>query len=279
MPTPTCASWIIGTSLAPSPMASVTGVGFTVVRTSRTICAFCEGETRQAITTQQSMASFRNSASLPTAETSSSAWPVTSSATDLPSRAASAAFGSRSCCTRSSTAWLSPGEASRTRMYISLLRTRVLKPMFLAVSSLSPVRTHSLMPAARTLSMVSSTPTWSLSSIAVTPTTSRSRSMVSATAASASSRLSMTTCAFAYSSRNLSNSSFGNRRLPNSSVRRPCSANAVRWPGTEPSTLAARSSITLSAPFTSSTSSPDGLLTMTDWRFLAEVNALRAKTV
>mmetsp|Transcript_51619 Transcript_51619/g.136349 ORF Transcript_51619/g.136349 Transcript_51619/m.136349 type:complete len:257 (+) Transcript_51619:1994-2764(+) len=58
IPMPTCAAWIMGTSFAPSPMASVTGSASSrppfdslmLSRTRVTISAFCSGETRQAIT-------------------------------------------------------------------------------------------------------------------------------------------------------------------------------------------------------------------------------------
>ena len=53
-PMPMCASWIIDTSLAPSPIASVIGCGTMFAFTSRTMSAFCIGETRQATTAVQS---------------------------------------------------------------------------------------------------------------------------------------------------------------------------------------------------------------------------------
>lgn len=40
---PTCASWIMGTSFAPSPMDNVTGWGKTPVRTRRTLGHVWEG--------------------------------------------------------------------------------------------------------------------------------------------------------------------------------------------------------------------------------------------
>ena len=53
-PMPTCASWIIETSLAPSPMASVSGGGEEAAVTMRTTSAFCLGETRHATMLEQS---------------------------------------------------------------------------------------------------------------------------------------------------------------------------------------------------------------------------------
>ena len=56
--------------------------------------------------------------------------------------------------------------------------------MLMAVSTLSPVRTHNLMSALASSAMVAGTPAWSLSSMAVAPTTSRSRSKRAAARAS-----------------------------------------------------------------------------------------------
>lgn len=56
MPTPTCAAWIMLTSLAPSPMARHSGFGLTLCRTRRTSSAFCDGLTRQAMTLRQRVA-------------------------------------------------------------------------------------------------------------------------------------------------------------------------------------------------------------------------------
>ena len=46
MPTPTCAAWIMLTSLAPSPIASK--IEFWFFLTSLTTSAFCNGDTRPA---------------------------------------------------------------------------------------------------------------------------------------------------------------------------------------------------------------------------------------
>lgn len=77
-------------------------------------------------------------------------------------------------------------------------------PMLIAVSCLSPVRTHTyslsapgstqmtnkrtLMPAICSVWMVSGTPSWSLSSMAVAPSRNKSLSMSSAALSSASPR-------------------------------------------------------------------------------------------
>ena len=49
MPTPTCAIWIIDTSFAPSPIASVIASRLSLTRL--TTCAFCSGVARHATTT------------------------------------------------------------------------------------------------------------------------------------------------------------------------------------------------------------------------------------
>mmetsp|Transcript_108995 Transcript_108995/g.308324 ORF Transcript_108995/g.308324 Transcript_108995/m.308324 type:complete len:279 (+) Transcript_108995:723-1559(+) len=278
MPTPTCASCIMGTSLAPSPTANVTGRGFTLFRTSCTISAFCRGETRQAITTEQRWAIPRNLSSSADPFRTSSACPVTMSpATQSPSAAllATASIFSR---LRSISAVPRPS-TSRSKISMSLLRTLVLKPISLAVSSLSPVKTHNLMPARRRDTIVSATPTWSLSSIAVTPRISSFVSMFSATAARASSRFCSCTCARSYSSCHFLNSASASFRRPITRVRSPLQAKALRWAWILGSALSARSSITLSAPFTKMKCSPESLRTMTDIRFLEEVNALSASAV
>jgi hypothetical protein len=59
--------------------------------------------------------------------------------------------------------------------------------MLIAVSILSPVRTHSLMPALRMCLIASGTPSCNLSSIAVEPAISKSFSISAATFSSYSS--------------------------------------------------------------------------------------------
>mmetsp|Transcript_39586 Transcript_39586/g.102483 ORF Transcript_39586/g.102483 Transcript_39586/m.102483 type:complete len:326 (-) Transcript_39586:889-1866(-) len=278
MPTPTCASWIIGTSFAPSPMASVTGAGQEVpFRTMRTICAFCSGETRQAMTTEQRTATGRKVFSPPQALISSRAWPVTSSATACP-RSLLARARSSNSLTLCSTASPSPWPASSVMMSISVLRTRVLKPMLRAVSSLSPVSTHSLIPAMRMRTIVSWTPSCSLSSMAVTPTTESCVSSLSAAAASSSSRPDNAFWASSYSTFQMVYSVSVNTLLASTRVRRPSLANSVSVSSMPGVTSLDLSSMMLSAPLTSSTISPDFLRTTTDMRFLADVKAFRPRT-
>mmetsp|Transcript_79386 Transcript_79386/g.227778 ORF Transcript_79386/g.227778 Transcript_79386/m.227778 type:complete len:207 (-) Transcript_79386:1823-2443(-) len=181
MPTPTCASWIMGTSLAPSPTESVTGCGEMPSRTRRTICAFCAGLTRHAMSTElpwamSSNCSLVSSLSMKTCN----AFPEIMSAFRPGS--------SKSQSLWSSSRFIVPSSSSMMRKSMEGVSTLVLKPMFRAVSNLSPVRTQSLMPAARIFSMVSGTPSWSLSSIAVVPKMSKLTSMSSATSANFCSR-------------------------------------------------------------------------------------------
>eukprot|EP00967_Tisochrysis_lutea_P002859 scaffold3437_cov31-Tisochrysis_lutea.AAC.2 len=59
MPIPTCAAWIIPTSLPPSPIAAVHAPGC-VWRMSRTISAFCVGVQRQQSTAGAAQATSMN---------------------------------------------------------------------------------------------------------------------------------------------------------------------------------------------------------------------------
>ena len=70
--------------------------------------------------------------------------------------------------------------------------------MLMAVSCLSPVSTHTAIPPRIICSIVSGTPSWSLSSMAVAPTRKRSFSMISAAAWSFSSRFSRLCAASVY---------------------------------------------------------------------------------
>mmetsp|Transcript_36699 Transcript_36699/g.110895 ORF Transcript_36699/g.110895 Transcript_36699/m.110895 type:complete len:323 (+) Transcript_36699:1235-2203(+) len=149
--------------------------------------------------------------------------------------------------------------------------------MLRAVSSLSPVRTQSLMPAVRMLTIVSATPSCSLSSMPVAPTISRSTSSFSAAAASRASRSCNAVCAASYSACHDANSSAPRLRRASTRVRRPSWANSARCACSSESDFAARSSITLSAPFASTSSSPVVVRATTDIRFLAELNALTAR--
>mmetsp|Transcript_100683 Transcript_100683/g.280419 ORF Transcript_100683/g.280419 Transcript_100683/m.280419 type:complete len:308 (+) Transcript_100683:1905-2828(+) len=282
MPTPTCASWIIGTSLAPSPMASVTGVGFTPSRTMRTNCAFCSGDTRHAMTMEQMAATFKNSSFSPpgfvSASTYSSAKPVISMATFLPLFSASYIPGvslSKSLLTCVSS-W---DVLSIVTIFISSVRTFELKPMLRAVSSLSPVRTHSLMSAWRMSVIVCGTSSCSLSSMAVAPTTVMPTSISSAALARASSRFCKVRSAALYVlSHSLTVSASSSFRAI-TKVRKPSCANCDRccvslwgWFGDRLLSI-----ITLSAPLHKRRYFSLNLTT-TDMRFRVESNWFVART-
>mmetsp|Transcript_26453 Transcript_26453/g.66596 ORF Transcript_26453/g.66596 Transcript_26453/m.66596 type:complete len:281 (+) Transcript_26453:277-1119(+) len=279
MPTPTCASWIIGTSFAPSPTDSVTGVGLTPSRTSRTICAFCSGDTRHAMTTEHAFARSRKrplSATSP--KMSSRAAPVTMTALFSVSRPESLEASS---LTRLDIACDVPASSlSKVAMVMLEVSTRALKPMFRAVSSLSPVRTQRLIPASRSRSIVSGTCACNLSSMAVTPTISMSTSSSSATFASSPSRSVMACWASWYFFSHASHSPFVSARRLTTSVLRPSPAKVPRADSSSFSvfllSLEDLSIMTLSAPFANKKYSWS-LCTTTDIRLRAESKALTAR--
>mmetsp|Transcript_19224 Transcript_19224/g.55149 ORF Transcript_19224/g.55149 Transcript_19224/m.55149 type:complete len:233 (-) Transcript_19224:754-1452(-) len=209
----------------------------------------------------------------------SSAGPVTIMALSLGNwrRTSSASAWSRACRMEFPSA---SGGLSSAEIVMPLSKTFELNPMLRAVSNLSPVSTHRLMPAFLKLTIVSGTPSCNLSSIAVAPARSRFTSISSATLASSAARSPRDLAALSNVFFHSTNSSFFNDLRPITSVRRPCSANScsafcimrLSWP------LSARSSITLSAPFTSKLNSPLNSTT-TDWRFRVESNAFTACTV
>ena len=77
---------------------------------------------------------------------------------------------------------------SRMNISISLSNNLQLKPILIAVSTLSPVRTQSFIPAYFMKSIVGPTSSYNLSSIALEPTKVKSISILSATLSIASSR-------------------------------------------------------------------------------------------
>mmetsp|Transcript_24344 Transcript_24344/g.91943 ORF Transcript_24344/g.91943 Transcript_24344/m.91943 type:complete len:476 (-) Transcript_24344:383-1810(-) len=172
------------------------------------------------------------------------------------SKRSSAAFAARSCSSTPSR------EVAVTRIGSPMASVSSLqvRPMLIAVSTLSPVSTHVLMPARARSEMVCGTPSCSLSSMAVAPTSSRSRSYFSATRSSASSLPPTVRSAASKSLRHLVTSDQGIQRRPSTSVRRPRSEKAVRcWSRTACALRAssdaegsATSTILLSAPLQSS---------------------------
>mmetsp|Transcript_589 Transcript_589/g.1138 ORF Transcript_589/g.1138 Transcript_589/m.1138 type:complete len:273 (-) Transcript_589:1098-1916(-) len=272
MPTPTCAFWIIVTSFAPSPIARVIGSGLIPSRTISTSNAFCRGLTRQAMTTLQAMLSSSN---MPLRKSLSmidlSVGPVMTrarwsrlafwSSPFLGTSSASSFSCStpRSCRTRfSSRKFIFSGCVSvRRRTVIPGWSTLQLYPMLMAVSTLSPVKTHSLIPASARLDMVSATSSCNLSSIAVTPRICRSFSISSATSPRRVFRcLPTVVLALSYFSFQILNSSSEISLCATSNVRRPSFEYASRWSlycSLSVVFSSQRSKIMLSAPLIKST--------------------------
>mmetsp|Transcript_54713 Transcript_54713/g.127997 ORF Transcript_54713/g.127997 Transcript_54713/m.127997 type:complete len:240 (+) Transcript_54713:125-844(+) len=236
MPTPTWASCIIGTSLAPSPIAKVMGAlpvlgSTTFSLTSFTISAFCSGETLHAMTIVQESATSSNFFLLSSsAVIFSKAAPVTKHAfSGAPSPDPTAL---NSLTTPSNVRAISCTEIVRSGsmvwMFMESVKTLALKPMFRAVSSLSPVSTQSFTPAFRMSSMVSGTPTCSLSSMAVTPTSSTSFSISAATLSNSAS-FPVTFCfAASHFASQFVNSDWLSFFRPKSNVRKPSLENSER---------------------------------------------------
>mmetsp|Transcript_20084 Transcript_20084/g.50048 ORF Transcript_20084/g.50048 Transcript_20084/m.50048 type:complete len:201 (-) Transcript_20084:2312-2914(-) len=191
------------TSLAPSPMASVMRpLSFTRLVTS----AFCSGDTRQHTTEVQPLPRERNRCASSFSRAKDSDRPSITSAmsTSFFSAVSHFLIPSISCCRTASRpkSWNSCRVISRSlscltsSLMLTTWRSMSLRisehacPMLIAVSCLSPVSTHTEMPARIICSMHHGTPSCSLSSIAVAPTRKRSFSMSSAMASIFSSRFS-----------------------------------------------------------------------------------------
>mmetsp|Transcript_106898 Transcript_106898/g.309238 ORF Transcript_106898/g.309238 Transcript_106898/m.309238 type:complete len:396 (-) Transcript_106898:1318-2505(-) len=267
----------MGTSLAPSPIDKVTGCGEMPVRTSFTIQAFCNGETLHAITTLHCIATSRKLLFRARWSICSSALPVTMSAASTSLAMAASVRSRNSTSSFRKVSNSTPHGASKTAISILSLSTFVLKPMLRAVSNLSPVSTQSLMPALRNRTMVLATSSCNLSSIAVAPTISKFTSILSATSANMASRSVCDVCADSKSACQASTSSAESFRRASTNVLKPSCANSMRCDSISLLNEAARWSMTLSAPFTSTQVSPEGARTTTDIRFLVELKALTAK--
>ena len=184
IPTPTCASVIILTSLAPSPMAKVTAKGRSCL-TMMTISAFCLGETLHASTTEARKASAM--------QMSLSFGCLTILVRLSPDTIKANCFSLEMYRFYVFSAYLIYLQISTDLfssiiyLVISSVRSSQAKPMLMAVSILSPVRTHNLIPASLIVLFVWDTPTQSLSSIAVAPTNLKLHSRRSATLSISSS--------------------------------------------------------------------------------------------
>mmetsp|Transcript_21031 Transcript_21031/g.47376 ORF Transcript_21031/g.47376 Transcript_21031/m.47376 type:complete len:236 (-) Transcript_21031:504-1211(-) len=199
MPTPTCASMIMGTSLAPSPMARERGPPSSRLITVTT-CRFWSGDTRHAMTALHLLATCtkRRSSASSSVPPPSSSW---SAAAKMWRREPPSMMRARSLSSSASSSvphsWLNflssslaRGRVSTAIRWMDMLSWRRLqaKPMFSAVSILSPVSIQILILASLSRLIAAGTPSCSLSSIAVTPTNRIPCSITSAARASSSSR-------------------------------------------------------------------------------------------
>mmetsp|Transcript_13669 Transcript_13669/g.47220 ORF Transcript_13669/g.47220 Transcript_13669/m.47220 type:complete len:372 (-) Transcript_13669:1755-2870(-) len=297
IPTPTCAAWIMPTSLAPSPMPSV-------VRpdcfTSAVTCAFWMGETRQQTTDSQavhSSSSRSHSSSLSACERERPSM-TTAASPFIVCRFVFAAF---SCCFTESNAFcfhseltmlLSPAafaasaRLSRLIMNCSIPGRSMLHAMamLMAVSCLSPVSTQILMPPAASAAMVAGTPSCSLSSMEVEPSRVRFFSMSSPTASSFLSRSCSAVFASTYFLCHASNSLGCSSTMARHRVRRPACASCsmcscvARVNRLASSVFARRSRTIASAPLQKSTIRPSGKRQMVLMRLRAEENSSCART-
>ena len=190
MPTPTWAELIMFTSFAPSPIAKVvrfsspsSGFSLTII----TISAFCFGDTLQASTTLEFFAKLRNSKSnlsfLDYVILANCSPPMTTAMSLV--RPMSAYLFAQSLIYLYNSFVLG---ASSKKISISSSSSLQLKPMFIAVSILSPVSTQSFTSASLMKLMTLATLSWSLSSMAVHPTSLKPCSIRSATSSSFLSR-------------------------------------------------------------------------------------------
>mmetsp|Transcript_20623 Transcript_20623/g.60935 ORF Transcript_20623/g.60935 Transcript_20623/m.60935 type:complete len:230 (+) Transcript_20623:906-1595(+) len=218
MPTPTSASWIMDTSLAPSPMARVMGVGLTCSLTNRMARAFCRGLTRQTTTAEHW---WDMCTSLRCSDTSSKMMArdrpsMTMAQRRLRVRSARRYWSSslrrarilcESLLAKDWAEWAlssarstgSPSGKATTRRGLSWAMRLAAVATLMAVSILSPVSIHTCMPPFCRAEMVLGTPSCSRSSMAEAPTSWRPTSRRAATASRASSRRSARTLASLYS--------------------------------------------------------------------------------
>mmetsp|Transcript_69932 Transcript_69932/g.221563 ORF Transcript_69932/g.221563 Transcript_69932/m.221563 type:complete len:340 (-) Transcript_69932:1692-2711(-) len=288
MPTPMCAALIIPTSLAPSPMPRVTAPALVLTRC--VTCAFWMGDTRQHTTARQRLHSARKSSSTSGCSAHIRLEPsiITPTLPGAPVAGSAISSAARAISLRNATfsrtlpSTSTPSPAS-TRLMSSASRLQ-LSAMEHAVSSLSPVSIHTLMPAPKRSAMASGTPSCSLSSTAVAPRRTRSRSRASAASASISSRPVRETCARWKPACQLANSSSLTSRAATQSVRYParhmvsmCAWVASRTPPGG-CCAARRGNITLSAPLLRRRMPPPGARHTTLIRLRALVKSSSAST-
>mmetsp|Transcript_144952 Transcript_144952/g.361558 ORF Transcript_144952/g.361558 Transcript_144952/m.361558 type:complete len:281 (+) Transcript_144952:992-1834(+) len=272
MPIPTCAPWIMGTSLAPSPIASVIAFGF-CMRTSSTSSRFCIGESRQH--THELLATA-TSYSAVFALASDKMWP-----TDLPSRTMACLrgmpFNESSLLERGTSLSLvvhSRGDDVSTTLTIFMPASSNLHDLAIstAVSTLSPVSTHTRIPASRSVAIVDGTRSCNRSSRAVMPTYVRPSSMAAASRSSLALRSSMALFASAHRARQAEKSAGGMVLRATTSVRRPCRENSAKaWVACAGSGSLSKPAMTLSAPLVVTTALPSLRAATTLMRARSEV--------
>ena len=187
------------TSLAPSPIERVTLLG-NLFLIMLTMSAFCFGDTLHASTTSELSEASRN-ASLKSSYLSMIVKdaPATTIACFLNLCPSRIFFLTYSILFKSSS-WSDSYIIWRS---IKLSNRPADTPIFIAVSILSPVRTHTLIPTSFMYLIVSATSSCNLSSMAVEPMSSRSPSINSSTAATFSSLSSISSPAYLFYSAQL----------------------------------------------------------------------------
>mmetsp|Transcript_23913 Transcript_23913/g.70136 ORF Transcript_23913/g.70136 Transcript_23913/m.70136 type:complete len:221 (-) Transcript_23913:2135-2797(-) len=211
MPMPMWAVWIMGTSLAPSPIERVTTEGI-FLRTIPTIWAFCLGDTRAQMTDLTMLASSRKRDVRVSSACMASSSAVRAAASTI-KQASPRGSALRPASRRSTRVWSwgrrvlfggkplafrglrSPSPATRRSCSICLVMSWQLYAIFSAVPTLSPVSIQTRIPAVRRDEIASPTPSWSLSSMAVAPMSLRFCSISSMTANRLSCRLASATSA------------------------------------------------------------------------------------
>mmetsp|Transcript_7371 Transcript_7371/g.6617 ORF Transcript_7371/g.6617 Transcript_7371/m.6617 type:complete len:276 (-) Transcript_7371:615-1442(-) len=273
-----CASRIIETSLAPSPMARVMASGSSLLM-SLTTSAFWLGETLQQMTPSQDFAILRKNFLYSKLERINvRAWASTRMPLFWLLRMSWSFWRAFSVQQNSLTSCGEDSFHTTMSFWINLQDN----PMFSAVSSLSPVSIHILMLASCKSLMVSGTLSWSRSSTAVAPRRTSPLSYLSNIWARSLSLLRTSSSAWATCLWKSSNSSLSKIFIAMSSVLSPFTEAFVRkwsvvciivWSICSGSSL---DFIMLSAPFVYILIRPSlGSLSNTLIRFRSELNSIR----
>mmetsp|Transcript_14832 Transcript_14832/g.62611 ORF Transcript_14832/g.62611 Transcript_14832/m.62611 type:complete len:244 (-) Transcript_14832:2140-2871(-) len=237
MPTPMCAAWIMPTSFAPSPMASVI---FPESFTRPVTSAFCKGLTRQHTTETHPVPKDKKSGASVGSSANARLRPsiTTPMSRSRAEHSSHAAMPFLICAATEARPLLSKSSLEIARSLSSLIKSLMLItctsmssrnnehacPMLIAVSCLSPVKTQTATPARMSCSMHPGTPSCSLSSMAVAPSNSSSVSITSAHASIFSSRFSRLCAAAVYVSFQDAYSALESSRFARHSVRKPLAA-------------------------------------------------------